>query len=337
MSSNSQTNTQLRLTRVPQGIPTPDDFVLSSAPIPEPQDGQFLVQNLFLSLDPYVRAVMSGRHFYNAPGSGDVMRGRAIARVIKSRHPDHREGDLLCLETGMQHFALSNGDDTYRPDIGDAPLSTGLGILGMPGLTAYAALTCPGQIKSGDVVLVSAASGPVGSMVGQIAKIKGAKAIGIAGSTEKCAWVRDVAGFDACINRKTESISAELSRLAPNGVDIFFDNTGGDIQSTVITKHIALNSRIILSGLITQYNLGAPPPGPNLGNVCKMRGTIFGFVVYDFEDVRPEFSKAATAWYAAGRLKYKEDVVTGLDNAAAQFIRLMRGENFGKTLVRIPD
>ena len=330
-------NKQVKINQLPSGIPKKEDFFIEENPILVPKDGQFLAKSLILSLDPYVRAVMSGRHFYNAPKSGDVMRSRGLARVIDSSHSKYNKNDLLVMETGMQEYCISDGEDSYLVDTGSAPLSTALGILGMPGLTSYAALLGPAAIKKNDLVLVSAASGAVGSMVSQIANIKGAKTIGIAGSDEKCDWCLKNAKFDFCINRKKDNLDEVLSEIAPNGVDIFFDNTGGEIQHKVLTKHIANYSRIIISGLMTQYNVASAPPGPNLGNIVKMKATIYGFVVYDFEHMRKSFINDVKAWYADGLINFKEDITNGIETAPDQFIKLMNGNNFGKTLVQLSD
>jgi len=330
-------NTQVQVKRLPEGIPVEEDFILVVAPIPEPKQGEFLAETLFLSLDPYVRAVMSGRHFFNAPCSGDLMRGRSVSRVLQSNHSQYDEGDLVCMESGMQKYAVSDGTDVRCADTGVAPMSASLGVLGMPGLTAYAALNGPGQLKEGETVLVSAAAGPVGCMVGQIAKAESCKVIGIAGSEDKCEWVESEAGFDACINRKTENLDTQLSNICPDGVDLFFDNTGGDIQALVMTKYLASRSRVILSGLITQYNLSVAPPGPNLGNLCKMRSTVIGFVVYDYPHLWEPFLREAKNWFADGKFVFKEDITEGIHTAPAQFCKLMRGDNFGKTLVKVAD
>ena len=184
---------------------------------------------------------------------------------------------------------------------------------------------------------MSAASGAVGSMVGQIASIKNAKAIGIAGGKEKCRWAIKNASMQNCIDRKSENIDQKISELCPRGVDIFFDNTGGEIQNIVLSKHLALNSKIILSGMISQYNSNKPPSGPNLGNICKQRATIYGFVVYDFEHMRESFIRDALSWYEQGLLHYSEDLVFGIENTPAHFVKLMKGKNFGKTIVQFMD
>ena len=264
-------------------------------------------------------------------------RGSTISRVIKSRNSSFNEGDLVVMESGMQSHSISDGKDVQFVKTGTAPVTTALGILGMPGFTAYSALLGPAKLKEDDLVLVSAASGAVGSMVGQIASIYNARVIGIAGGEEKCEWAINNASLHACIDRKKDDIDEKLSDLSENGVDIFFYNTGGDIQNIVLSKHLALNSRVILSGMISQYNSDKPPSGPNLGNICKQRATIYGFVVYDFEHMRESFVKDAVDWYEKGLLNYTEDLVFGIEKTPAHFIKLMKGENFGKTIVQFID
>ena len=329
--------TKITLEKVPIGIPHQNDFKLKRLHIKEPKEGQFLAETIYLALDPYVRVTMVGRHFFSTPGVGDVPRGSTISRVLKSKNKSFKEGDLVVMESGMQSHAISDGTDVFHVNTGSAPVTTALGILGMPGFTAYSALLGPAQLKEDDVVLVSAASGAVGSMVGQIASIKNAKVIGIAGGREKCKWTIENASMNECIDRKSEDIDKKLTEFCPHGVDIFFDNTGGDIQSIVLSKHLAQNSRIILSGMISQYNSNKPPSGPNLGNICKQRATIYGFVVYDFEHMRDSFIRDAIGWYEDGLLNYSEDLVFGIENTPNHFIKLMKGENFGKTIVQFID
>ena len=323
--------------KIPSGIPKESDFEIVDFEIEEPEDGEFLAETIYLALDPYIRVTMVGRHFFSTPGQGDMPRGSTISRVIKSRNPDFNIGDLVVMESGMQSHAISDGTDVHSVRTGSAPITTALGILGMPGFTAYSALLGPARLQSDDLVLVSAASGAVGSMVGQIASIHKAQVIGIAGGKKKCQWAMSNASLDACIDRKKDDIDKKLSELSKNGVDVFFDNTGGDIQNIVLSKHLALNSRVILSGMISQYNSDKPPSGPNLGNICKQRATIFGFVVYDFEDMRESFLKDALTWYEKGLLNYTEDLVFGIEKTPAHFIKLMKGENFGKTIVQFVD
>jgi NADPH-dependent curcumin reductase CurA len=328
---------QVNIRRLPEGLPRPEDFDLVDSPPCEPlAAGRIRVRTEWLSLDPYVRALLSGRHFLRMPQPGEVMPAKAVAEVIESRHDVFGVGDRIWLETGLRSTAVSDGADAWKLHPGHVPASTALGILGVPGMTAYFGLRDVAQLQPGETVLVSAASGPVGCMVGQIARLKGARAIGIAGSPEKCDWARREARFDACIDYKAEDVDARLRALAPEGVHVFFDNTGGELQNLVIgRRHLAMGARVILCGLIAQYNLKDAPPGPNLGPLMACRGKILPLVVYDYEPRREEFFEAALAWHGAGRLAFKEDVAEGLPNAAAAFCRLMRGENFGKSLVRI--
>ena len=325
------------LNSIPSGIPERSDFKIIDFVVEEPKDGEFLAETIYLALDPYIRVTMVGRHFFSTPGQGDMPRGSTISRIIKSRNSDFNVGDLVVMESGMQSHAISDGKDVHFARTGSAPITTALGILGMPGFTAYSALLGPAKLQPDDLVLVSAASGAVGSMVGQIASIHNAKTIGIAGGNKKCQWAMNNASLDACIDRKNDDIDRKLSELSEDGVDVFFDNTGGEIQDIVLSKHLAINSRIILSGMISQYNLNKPPPGPNLGNICKQRATIYGFVVYDFEHMRDSFLEDAIGWYEDGLLNYSEDLVFGIDNTPNHFIKLMKGENFGKTIVQFID
>ena len=329
-------NQQLRIKRLPVGVPVPEDFELATATVPDIASGDVLVRTHWLSLDPYVRALLSGRHFLKMPGPGDVMPAKGVAEVIASRNDVFNVGDLLVMETGMQRYAVSQAADAWKLHPGHQPASTALGILGVPGMTAYFGLGDVARLQPGERVLVSSAAGPVGSMVGQIARLRGAKAIGIAGSAEKCAWVVKQARFEACIDYKREDVAARLRELAPDGVDVFFDNTGGELQREVIMgRHLAMNARVILCGLVTQYNLDTPPPGPNLGALMACRGRIQPRIIYDYEHRREEFLREALTWLGEGRLAWREDIAEGLPNAAEAFCRLMRGENFGKSLVRV--
>ncbi len=331
------TDKQVLIRRLPSGLPQPDDFELVDSPPPVPiASGQIRVRTRWLSLDPYVRALLSGRHFLKMPGPGDVMPAKAVAEVIESRHDVFSVGERICLETGLRTTAVSDGVGAWKLHPGHAPESIALGILGVPGMTAYFGLLDVAQVRKGETVLVSAASGPVGSMVGQIARLKGARAIGIAGSREKCDWARNVARFDACIDYRSEDVDARLRELAPDGVQVFFDNTGGELQQLVIERrHLAMGARVVLCGLIAQYNLKEAPPGPNLGPLMACRGRILPLVVYDYEHRREEFLKEALVWQGEGRLAFKEDIVEGLAHAPEAFCRLMRGGNFGKSLVRM--
>ncbi len=328
-------NRQVRLRRLPAGVPEEADFLIQSTAVPAPGPGEFLCRTIYLSLDPYVRALLSGRHFLGTPQPGDLMPSRAVAEIVASKHDDWPAGETVVLEAGLQDYCVADGWNVRRARTGTAPVSTALGVLGTPGLTAYAGLTRISELKPGETILVSAASGPVGCMVGQLARIMGARAIGIAGSSAKCQWAVEQAGFEDCINYKTEPLSERIGALRPKGVDVYFDNAGGDVLSAVIRHHLARDARIILCGLIAQYNLADAPPGPNLGPLMGARARILPLIVYDYEHLRDEFEDRAMAWYSEGRIKFLEDIAQGIENAPAQFAKLMRGENFGKTLVKV--
>ncbi len=325
---------QVTLARFPQGVPVPDDFVVVEGDVPGISDGEFLGRTLYLSLDPYIRGVISGRHLDSSPlGPGDVIVGRTVSEVVASNHPGFAPGDYVLGANGWQEYGVSDGTGVRKLDPDDAPLNTALGILGMPGLTAWAGLYHLGEPVPGETVVVSAATGPVGCMVGQLAKLRGCHAVGIAGSDEKCALATDVFGFDACINYKTQDLAEALAETCPDRVDVYFDNVAGDTLTAVL-RHLALGARVVLCGMITQYNAdGAPPPGPNLAPVIGARATMRGLVVYDHQDKEADFLRQCYAWLRDGKLAYREDVAHGLEEAPEAFCRLMRGENVGKAIV----
>ncbi|MEM7452363.1 MAG: NADP-dependent oxidoreductase [Pseudomonadota bacterium] len=333
----SAQQTRVALARFPDGVPTVDDFELTTGPTPALAPGHLLVRNRYLSLDPFLRGVISGRQIYaTRVEPGDTMPGNTVAEIIESGAPGFEPGDHVVCDGGWQQVALVPAA-TARKVPSDADLlGLRIGILGMPGLTAYAGLTRLGEPRPGDTVVVSAASGPVGSMVGQIARLHGCRAVGIAGSEEKCRWVVEQAGFDACINYKTENLAEALGTQCPDGIDVYFDNVGADTLAAVLTR-LALGARIVLCGLITQYNTSTPPPGPNLGPVIGARATMRGLVVYDHYDLWDHFATVAAPWVRDGRIQYRETRNDGLAAAPEAFCRLMRGENFGKELVVIED
>ena len=326
-------NRKIVLRKTPDGIPIEEDFELLEEEINIPNNNEFLSKTLHLSLDPYIRGVITGKHIYSEKVNvGDTIVGRTISEVIESNHPEYEKGDIVLTSNGWQEYGISNGQGVRKLNNRQGKLSTALGILGMPGLTAYAGLMVYGEPKDGDIIVVSAASGPVGCMVGQIAQIHGAKAIGIAGSEEKCNTVKDVFGFKDCINYKTENIDERIKEICPNGVDIYFDNVGGETLD-IMTKNLAFEARIVLCGFMTQYNLSSPPPGPNLGPIVGARAVIRGVVVYDHYDKQDEFILKASQWLKEDKIQYIEDEVNGIEKTPAQFCKLMRGENFGKTIV----
>jgi hypothetical protein len=330
------TNRRILFARVPQGLPVPADFGQDTVEVPPPAAGQFLSRTLWLSLDPYLRNVMKGHALYGvALRPGDPMHGETVARVVESRHPGFVPGDFVVVKNGWQEYALSDGQGVRKVDPAQAPVSTALGVLGMPGLTGYAGLVYLGEPRPGQTVVVSAATGPVGSTVGQVARLMGARAIGIAGSEEKCRYAVDELGYEACINHRDGDLRGALKQACPDGVDVYFDNVGGEVLVAAIAN-LALNARIVLCGMPAAYSLDAPPAhGPWLGPVVGARATIKGLVVYDHLHRMGEMQKVIGRWIREGRFKYREDVTDGLEHAPEAFCRLMRGENFGKSLVRV--
>jgi NADPH-dependent curcumin reductase len=330
-------NSQILLRSRPVGAPTADNFVLVESPIPPVAEGQVLRRTLYLSLDPYMRGRMSAGPSYAAPAEvGKVMVGGAVSQVVESRDPAFAPGDFVLGYDGWQSYGLSAGQFLRKLDPALGPVSYALGVLGMPGMTAYVALLDIGKPKPGETVVVSAASGAVGSVVGQIAKIKGCRVVGFAGSADKCRYVTEELGFDACINYKTQDLDAALLAACPNGIDVYYDNVAGAILEAVL-RHINIGARIPLVGLISQYNAEELPPGPNLGVLLTRRALIQGFLVGDHNDRYAAFQADVSGWLREGRLKYREDVVEGLANAPLAFLGLFEGKNFGKLLVRVSE
>jgi NADPH-dependent curcumin reductase CurA len=299
-----------------------------------------LLRTLWLSLDPYMRGRMSEGPSYAAPvGIGETMVGGTVNEVIASNNSDFAVGDIVLAHTGWQTHALSDGKGLRKVDPKLAPISTAVGILGMPGMTAYMGLLEIGKPQSGETVVVAAASGPVGSLVGQIAKIKGARAVGIAGGAKKCAYVKDELGFDDCVDHRAGDFPERLAAACPKGVDVYFENVSGAVFDAVLPLFNPF-ARMPVCGLISQYSATGLPPGPNglpvlMRAVLTKRLTIRGFIVSDFAAKQGEFLRDVSAWLKEGRIKYREDVVDGLEHAPAAFIGLLKGENFGKMLVRV--
>ncbi|CAN7588723.1 NADP-dependent oxidoreductase [Bosea sp. LjRoot9] len=324
----------------PAGRPTPGNFRLESVACPSPAEGQVLLRILYLSLDPYMRGRMSAAKSYAAPVEiGQVMEGGTVAEVLESRHPGFKPGDIVLSHSGWQSHAVAGGAHLRKLDPTVAPVTTALGVLGMPGFTAYAGLLTIGQPKSGETVVVAAASGPVGSAVGQIARIKGARAVGIAGGEKKCAFVRETFGFDAVIDHGAPDFAEKLAAACPDGIDVYFENVGGKVWDAVFPL---LNSfaRIPVCGLVAQYNSEGDFEGPDrlpvvMRQVLSKSLTIRGFIQREFVAQRPAFEQEMPRWIAEGALKYKEDIVEGLANAPEAFIGLLEGKNFGKLIVKI--
>lgn len=329
-------NTRVLLKRRSDGVPVAEDFEVTTAPPGTAGDGELLCETIYLSLDPYLRGRISGRHLTGAVNPGDLMPGEAISRVVDSQHPDFAEGDVIAAHSGWQSHPVVNAAEARKLDPAIGPLSTFVGILGMPGLTAYAGLLRLGEPQQGDTVLVSAASGAVGSLVGQIAKIKGCRVVGIAGAPEKVHWVTNTAHFDECVTYKSGDLRAQLDAACPDGIDVYFDNVGGDMLQAAMER-LSIGARVVLCGLMAQYNSDEMPPGPNPGFIIKARATVRGMVVYDHEDLRAEMVDNVSAWLRDGRIAYLEDRTDGLQNAPEAFSRLMRGANVGKALVVVSD
>ena len=336
----NRTNRKIVLASRPEGAPQASNFRLEQSPPPEPRDGQVLLRTLWLSLDPYMRGRMSAARSYAKPVEvGEPMVGGTVNEVVASKHPDLKPGDVVLGYAGWQDYAVSDGAGLRKLDARRAPVSTALGVLGMPGMTAYAGLLTIGQPKPGETVAVAAATGPVGSLVGQIAKIKGCRAVGVAGGQDKCRYLMDELGFDAAVDHRSKNFPDELRQACPKGVDVYFENVGGAVWDAVSPL---LNdfARIPVCGLIAQYNMTELPPGPDrtpqlFRQVLTKRLTIRGFIVSDFASQAEAFGRDVSAWLKQGKIKYKEDVVEGLENAPQAFLGLLQGKNFGKLLVRV--
>lgn len=341
MVQSTTHNRKFVLAQRPKGAPNKDTLRLETeAIIPAGQD-QMLLRNIYLSLDPYMRGRMSEGPSYAAPVAiGEVMVGGTIAQVVTSDIPGFGAGDWVQAFGGWQDYAVSDGTGVIN--LGPAPEnpSWALGVLGMPGLTAWAGLTQIGQPKSRETLVVAAASGPVGATVGQIGKILGLHVVGIAGGPQKCAHVVDVLGFDACIDHKATAFSAALKSAVPHGIDIYFENVGGSVFDAVLPL-LNTKARIPVCGLISQYNATALPPGPDrmnqlLGTILRKRLTLRGFIVFnDFGHLYPEFAKQMGQWVKDGKVKYREEVINGLEQAPTAFVELLRGDAFGKRVIQL--
>ena len=330
-------NRMVKLARRPVGLTKHDDFTLADGPVPEPRDGEFRVKIEYISLDPAMRGwVSEGKSYVPPVGIGEVMRGYAAGIVEESKNPGFKPGDAVQGLFGVQKYALSTGSGVVKVDTTIAPLQRWIGGLGMPGWTAYFGLLEVGQPKPGETVVVSAASGAVGSIVGQIAKIKGCRAVGIAGGAEKCRYVTQELGFDACVDYKGGNLAADLKGAAPDGVDVYFENVGGEILDTVLMRMNRFG-RIPVCGLISAYNATSVPPGPkNLRAVLTQRLRMQGLIVFDWADRVPEAITQLGAWYKEGKLKIREDVREGgLDTFSDVLNLLYTGGNLGKLVLKV--
>jgi NADPH-dependent curcumin reductase len=338
----AEMNRRIVLAARPHGEPQASDFRLEQVPVPEPGPGQVLLRTLWLSLDPYMRGRMSDARSYAKPvGIGEAMTGEAVSEVVRTNDPAFAPGDLVRGMTGWQTHALGTGKSIRKLDPDAAPPSTALGVLGMPGMTAYVGLLNIGRPQPGETVVVAAATGPVGSMVGQIAKLKGCRAVGIAGGPDKCRYLTDELGFDAAVDHRAPDLPERLRAACPNGIDVYFENVGGAVWDAVFPL---LNdfARVPVCGLVAHYNATEPPPGPDrtpglMRAILTQRLSLRGFIVWDFAAEEDAFRRDVGRWLREGRIKHREDIVNGLENAPEAFMGLLKGKNFGKLLVRVAE
>ncbi|MBM7520325.1 NADP-dependent oxidoreductase [Nocardioides nitrophenolicus] len=335
--------TQIRLAARPVGEPTDDDFAFVTEDLPALADGQVLLRTLYLSLDPYMRGRMSAAKSYAEPVPvGGVMVGQTVCEVVESRSERRAVGDVVLAYTGWQTHAVADARHTRVLDPEAAPVSTALGVLGMPGFTAYAGLLEIGRPQPGETVVVAAATGPVGSAVGQIAQLKGARSVGIAGGAEKVRALTEEFGFDVALDHRSPSFREDLAAATPDGIDVYFENVGGQVAAEV-TRRLNLYARIPVCGLVADYNATEAPAGPDrlpafMSRVLTSSLTVRGFIQSEFEPTLSEaFRREMTPWVREGRIRYREDIVEGLENAPAAFRGLLVGRNFGKLLVKVGD
>jgi NADPH-dependent curcumin reductase len=328
-------NKRVLLASRPEGWVTEGNFRLETAPVPQPREGEVLVKNAYLSLDPYMRGRMNeGKSYAAKQEIGEVMIGGTVGEVIESKHPKFAKGDKVLGMLGWQEYGLSDGKGLSKVDASRVPISAYLGVLGMPGVTAWVGLLDICQPKAGETVVVSAASGAVGSVVGQIAKIKGCRAVGIAGGRQKCDYVVKELGFDACVDYKAGKLNDDLKAAVPDGIDCYFENVGGEILDMVLRRMNAF-SRIAVCGLISQYNATEPYGVKTIQSILTNRIRMQGFIVSDRMELWAKALPELIGWVAAGKIKYRETVAQGLENAPQAFIGLLKGENFGKQLVKL--
>ena len=336
-------NQQIILAERPRGMPDESHLRLQSAPMPEPDEGELLLKTIYLSLDPYMRGRMNDGPSYATPVNvGDVMGAGTISQVVQSRSDSFTEGDFVLSGSGWQAFAVAQERSVYKLDPELAPISTGVGVLGMPGFTAYVGLLDHGRPEVGETVVVSAAAGAVGQVVGQIAKLKGCRVVGVAGAEDKCQHVVQEYGFDVCLNYKDNDFEAQLASACPDGIDIYFENVGGHVFDAVM-KLVNDFARIPVCGRIAHYNQTSLPQGPDrlipfMGKILIKRLSLRGFIQSDHLDRMPDFRRDMSQWVKEGKVRYQEDIVEGLENAVSAFQGLLLGRNRGKLLVRVaPD
>lgn len=331
-------NKQVKLAKRPIGVPDEDTWVLETHPIPEPADGEMLIEQHYISLDPAMRGWMNDTRSYIPPIKiGEVMRAGSIGIVTRSNNGKYSEGTVLSGWGGVQQYTVTDGKGFYPVNTDLAPMPTYIGTLGMPGMTAYFGLLEVGKPQAGETVLVSGAAGAVGSIVGQIAKIKGCRAVGIAGGPEKCDYIINELGFDGAIDYKNDKMSVGLRRECPDGIDVYFDNVGGDILDAALLR-INRGARIPICGAISQYNNVAPVKGPsNYLSLLVNRASMTGLVVLDWQDRYMEGAMQMGQWLAEGKLKSREDIYEGIENFRETFLRLFSGDKMGKLVLKVKE
>lgn len=341
MSTPARVNRQWVLNARPKGEPDADTLRWVESPVPVPREGQMLLRAVFLSLDPYMRGRMSDAPSYAAPvGIGEVMVGATVAQVEQSNLAGFAPGDWVLAYGGWQDYVLSDGKGVAKLGASPTNPSWALGVLGMPGFTAWAGLKEIGRPQPGETIAVAAATGPVGATVGQIGKLLGCRVVGIAGGAEKCAYAVDELGFDACVDHRGEDLPAALAAACPQGIDVYFENVGGAVFDAVLPR-LNTGARIPLCGLVSQYNATALPAGPDrmnwlLGQLLRKRITLRGFIIFDdFGHLYPQFAREMGEWVRSGQVKYREEIIDGLHSAPAAFVGMLRGENFGKRVIRV--
>ena len=332
------TNRNFKLATRPVGLVDRANFTFTADAVRDPGEGEFLVKILYISLDPAMRGWMNeGKSYVPPVGIGEVMRAGAVGTVTVSRNEKFAVGESVYGTFGVQEYAISNGKGVQKVDPRLAPLPVYLGVLGMPGMTAYFGLLDIGKPKEGETVVVSGAAGAVGGIVGQIARIKGCRAVGIAGGADKCEYVVKELGFDACIDYKNTDVKAGLKQHCPNGIDVYFDNVGGEILDAALAR-LALHARIVICGAISQYNNTAPVKGPaNYLSLLVNRASMTGMVVFDYAARYGEGARAMAGWIREGKLKHREDIVAGLETFPETLLKLFKGENVGKLVLKVAD
>lgn len=340
---SQENNRRIVLASRPVGAPVNENFRLESAVIPEPKDGEMLLRAIYLSLDPYMRGRMSAAESYADPVALDeVMVGATVCQVEQSNHENFEQGEWVLAYTGWQDYAISNGEGLVKLGKNPSHPSFALGIMGMPGFTAYMGLLDIGQPKAGDTVAVAAATGPVGATVGQIAKLKGCKVVGIAGGAEKCQHAKEVLGFDECLDHKSDDLAQQLAEACGNGIDVYFENVGGKVFDAVLPL-LNTGARIPVCGLISQYNATSLPEGPDrmsmlVATLLIKRIKMQGFIIFDdYAHRYDEFATQMGQWLAEGKIKYKEHLVDGFENTPEAFMGLLEGKNFGKLVIKMNE